>query len=389
MTDDIIESIIKTKEIFPFKTKGILLAVSTPPKELERKRFELEFKNDGIEGILDGGHNTLAIALHILNEATGNDKAIRKIKRWTDLKANWSSYKDKVADIRQSLDFMVPIEVLVPAEDSEEVIEQFRQSVLDICAARNNNVQLVVDTKANGAGHYDVIKNIIDPKLRDEIIWKTNTQGRIPVRDLVALSWIGLSQIDLPEGVSAVTPVQMYSSKTKCMQNFVKLMEHEDISNQAAGKYELKSPAIGSVLNLLKDLPRLYDQVYAQLPDAYNQAGGKFGRITAVKSNQKKKPKTPFYEREVEYSVPEGFVTPLVYALCALVEVKGGQAKWKVAPDQFLKKHLPQVVQQYKTILEAFNFDPQKVGKNNGSYTMAKQQFEHCLLVSAHQASLV
>ena len=75
VTEDIIESIKKTRDIFPFKTKGILLAVSTPPKDLERKRYELEFKDHEIEGILDGGHNTLAIAIHILNLATDDDRA--------------------------------------------------------------------------------------------------------------------------------------------------------------------------------------------------------------------------------------------------------------------------------------------------------------------------
>lgn len=167
------------------------------------------------------------------------------------------------------------------------------------------------------------------------------------------------------------------------MKNFVRLMEHDAISdqNQATGKYELKSSTIRSALSLLKDLPRLYDLVYELLPNAYNQSGGNFGRITAVKNAQKKKNKTPFYEREVEYTVPDGFVTPLVYALTALTKVKDdGKVEWKTDPDQFLKKHLPQVVQQYKTFLEMSAFDPQKVGKNKGSYTLAKDQFEYRLL---------
>ena len=36
VTEDIIESIKKTRDIVPFKTKGILLAVSTPPKDLDQ-----------------------------------------------------------------------------------------------------------------------------------------------------------------------------------------------------------------------------------------------------------------------------------------------------------------------------------------------------------------
>jgi hypothetical protein len=402
VTEDIIESIKKTRDIFPFKTKGILLAVSTPPKDLERKRYELEFKDHEIEGILDGGHNTLAIAIHILNLATDEDRAVRKIKRWSDLKETWSQFKDKIADIREQLDFLVPVEILVPANDSEEVLQKFRNAILDICAARNNNVQLVVDTKANQAGHYDCIKNSLDTALKSQVIWKTNEPGRIPARDIVALSWIPLSLLDLPAGITKITPVHLYSSKAKCMEAFVELMEHPDISNPALGRYELKSSKVASALTLLKDIPKLYDLIYTKLPDAYNDAEGKFGRIGAVKMYDPKKykedpkggylknrPLTPFYAKEVDYQCPEGFITPLVYALSALIEEKDGKLGWKVDPYQFVENNLKTVVKQYKDMIKMADWDPQKVGKNNGVYSIAKQQFEHCLLTQAHQTALI
>lgn len=399
VTDDIIDSIKKTKDIFPFKTKGILLAVSTPPKELERKRYELEFKDYEIEGVLDGGHNTLAIAIHILNVATDDDKAIRRIKRWTDLKGIWSQYKDKVADIREQLDFLVPIEILVPADDTEEAQESFRCAILEICAARNNNVQLLTDTKANQAGHYDTIKEILDPAIAEDVIWKTNEIGRIPVRDIVTLSWIPLSLLDLPDGAKRIAPYQLYSSKGQCMQAFVNLMEHPDVSELNGGNYTLKNQSIASAFELLKDLPRLYDEIYSQFPAAYNSADGKFGRISSVKcyaparyaedpkKNLRKRPTTVFYDTEIDYQYPDGFIMPLVYALSALMVEENGKLKWKVDPSDFIKKNLPSIVQNYKGVLDLSQWDPQKVGKNSVSYTMAKQQFEHCLLVQGSKAA--
>lgn len=80
------------------------------------------------------------IAIHILNVATDEDRAIRRIKRWSDLKEFWSQYKDRIADVREQLDFLVPVEILVPADNSEETQQQFKRAILDICAARNNNV---------------------------------------------------------------------------------------------------------------------------------------------------------------------------------------------------------------------------------------------------------
>ncbi len=68
VTDGIQESIERDAEVFPFKTKGILLA-SSQYEKLQRNRVRITPDNPNIEGILDGGHNTLAIGLYILKKA--------------------------------------------------------------------------------------------------------------------------------------------------------------------------------------------------------------------------------------------------------------------------------------------------------------------------------
>ena len=62
VTADIQESIQNTPETLPFKTKGVLLATSDYER-LERKRFLLNFDHGEVNGVLDGGHNTLAIGM--------------------------------------------------------------------------------------------------------------------------------------------------------------------------------------------------------------------------------------------------------------------------------------------------------------------------------------
>ena len=92
ITSDIIDSIERTPELFPFKTKGILVA-SANCRELERRRFQMTFENPQVEGVLDGGHNTLAIGTQILAVAYGDPKAVKKIKSWPDFKAAWEAGK--------------------------------------------------------------------------------------------------------------------------------------------------------------------------------------------------------------------------------------------------------------------------------------------------------
>ena len=123
VTLDIIESITQTPETFPIKTKGVLVSASNY-ESLQRNRYELRFENTKIEGILDGGHNMLAMGTYVLAKALGDDRLIRKIKRWPDLKSAWIDNRDAIETFRKSsaeesdgtkavLDFLVPIEILV------------------------------------------------------------------------------------------------------------------------------------------------------------------------------------------------------------------------------------------------------------------------------------
>ena len=76
VTNAIQDSIENDPKLFPMKTKGILLA-SSNYENLERNRIKLIPQDLRIEGILDGGHNTLAIGLYILKKAMSfKDKSL-------------------------------------------------------------------------------------------------------------------------------------------------------------------------------------------------------------------------------------------------------------------------------------------------------------------------
>lgn len=395
VTDDIIESIEQTPELFPFKTKGILLAASecTP---LDRSRYRLVFANPASEGILDGGHNTLAIGLHILKLALvmagGNDKPLRKVRRWADFKPAWlesrphlealkiATRSDAQSGKRGQLDFLVPVETLVPAHPDRR--DDFAQSLLEISAARNNNVQLTVETRSGKKGHYEHLKGALPPELARRVEWRTNDGGTIKVRDLLALAWIPLSLARLPSNISIPAPQTIYSSKGECAKAFDVLMDHSEVSTQGDidGLYELHCTSVGSALGLAGELPDLFDMIYEDFPNAYNNNGeGRFGRLTVVKQKGKDKGHflTPYYMRPMSYNYPEGFIVPLVYALRALMTVDtNGQVKWKTDPKRFVKQSLPSIVSKYRALLHAYQYDPQKVGKANGCYTAALDWFE-------------
>lgn len=384
VTEDIIESIQDSAEIFPFKTKGVLIGASEYER-LERNRFHLRFVEPSVEGILDGGHNMLAIGMEILSRVLNNSREVNKIKVWDDLKSAWREHRDEIAAIKEELDFLIPLEIIVPSNlRDEDIVDQFRTSLLEICSARNNNVELTLETKANKRGYYEELRKLLPASIAQKIEWKTNDGGVIKVRDLIALAWIPLSVIELPEPI-IIPPQNIYRNKGECTKLFDRLMDNTEVSKKTGGQYthELHNTAVYSALVVAGKLPELYDRIYRDFPEAYNRCGGSFGKINVVKlaKEMRSKPTTHFGGEEVRYSYPDGLIMPLVYGLKALMQRnEKNHVRWREDPVSFLSDHLDAIVRKYRVILEAFRFDPQKVGKKEGSYDLVLDAFETELL---------
>lgn len=395
VTEDILDSIAVTPDIFVFKTKGILVGANYYEK-LQRNRYRLVFENTKIEGILDGGHNTLALGIHILMRAAGED-AVRKVRRWPDFKQAWDENRDLVEQLKlikpgeagydeSNLDFLVPVEILVPSDvEDPEIVASFSDSLLSICSARNNNVQLTLETKAAKKGFYEVLKAALPEAIAARVEWKTNDGGEVKARDLIAMAWIPLSRLEISD-LPNIPPQNIYRNKGECARLFDELMSRPDVSKATAGEYtrEIHNPQVISAIELAAELPALYDKIYKDFPFAYNKAGGKFGNISVVKlaeSMKSTKPKTHFTQQPVDYRYPDGLIMPIVYGLRAMMALDDeGKLCWTQDPYQFLDDHLPAIVRKYRVILDAFKFDPQKIGKNEGSYDLVTDAFETQLM---------
>lgn len=402
VTDAISDSLKQTPELFPFKSKGILLGTSTF-EALQRNRFELRFDDPASEGVLDGGHNMLAIGLFMLSEVVGEEE-LERATLWEDMKDLWEENRKELETVRERFDFLVPVELLVPSDpDDEHSVQQFEMSVLDICAARNNNAQLTQETKSNKLGFYDEIRERLDPSIASRVEWKSNewdsSEARpIKVRDLLALGWIPLNLANetrlLPLDIS-VTPQNIYRNKGECSKLFDKLMLHPKVSVPREGPvHELCNDTVSSCFDILADLPKLYDKIYAEFPDAYNSNGYRFGSNPIVKIYDPAKraaakdksayvasqPHTAFTNLQVSYRYPDGLIMPLVYGLKGLMETDGDRVVWATDPEAFLDAYLPVIAGAYRLVLDMARFDPQKLAKNQASHEFAVGEFEKALL---------
>ena len=408
VVEDILTTLDSTPELFRYKSKGILLGTSSY-EALQRNRYRLEFNDPNIEGILDGGHNMLAIGLHILQPHM-EEKDWKRIKSWDDMKSAWDDHRDLIEDSKDEYDFYVPVELLIPSGDTTEGVDAFLMPLLEVCEARNNNAQLPIEAKSNKQGFYDAIKDVMSKDFANRVEWKPNSweddaeKRPIKVRDLVALAWIPLNSLSeegaLPLDIS-VSAQNTYRNKGECSKKFEELMSHDDVTDQKQGATrELKHAGVRSAFEILADLPRLYDQIYADFPKAYNGNGKRrFAsnpivkiydperRKSAKKSGKAVKgyvttePKTPFFREGVKDNYPEGLIVPLIYGLKGLMKVENGKVVWAVDdPFAFVDLNLERIADSYQLVMNMARWDPQKISKDANSYEFAVREFRNALL---------
>lgn len=399
VTEDIEDSLEQEPEIFHFLTKGVLIGARRV-EPLERGRYRVTFEDAQLEGILDGGHNSFALGRFIIRRTFENHKELlRGVKRWDDLKEVWKDNLEAIEAGKKDLpDIRIPVEIVYPGE-GEDAEEHFQEKILRINAARNNNAQLTEETKANKKGLYEEIKRNVDPAIADDIVWKANEEGRIKARDLIALALVPMTKLpdDLPTKQVAGAPSMIFSQKGQCVSLFNDLLENKDVVEPVHGEIvEIRHKGVKSALRLMQDLPRLYDLVYELLPLAYNKTSQRFGGIKSVRiwngeekyqearanrsSKYLAKPaRTKFYQREVDYDYGDGFVYPVLYGLTALMAYEDGEVRWRTEPDAFLRANLERAMQSYWTIIQGQSYDPAKVGKASGSYSLMTTLFESAL----------
>lgn len=405
VTDAIQETIENYPALFPFMTKGVLLG-SSNYERLERGRIKVCPENTQIEGILDGGHNMLAIGLYILEKALEyHDESIsRSTKTWDDFKRIWNERRNMVEAYLSSiqkgeetdeLDFFVPVELVVPRDLNDTAcIYAFKNHLLEICEARNNNAELQLSAKANQKGYFDDLRELLENhniNIANRVEWKTNDGGDVKAQDIIALAWIPLNLINPVRDesnheriIEKVAPNKLYSGKGACMKQFERLMSSPDVTVESDENYkrELINDEVKSAFEIAVGLPELYDYIYELFPKLYNAAGGRYNSITAAKKiNEKRKSKTaPFCGKKVEYIIPDGFIIPLVYGLQALMtkrEIDGKEIiVWTQAPMPFLHNNLDKIVANYMEIFSVCDYDPQKIGKASVSYNQALSAFK-------------
>ena len=245
ITKAIHETLETNPELLFYKSKGLLVATESC-KILERNRIEVSFDDDEHEGIMDGGHNSFAIAIYLIDKLFE-----RKIKTWNDCKDFWNENYDEILqrfhDRETEFKFSIPIEIITPNEEAG-ALEEYFDNISEICSARNNNVQLSETAKGNQVGYYDYLKELLEPNF--DVIWKAGENGKIKSEDVISVAAIPLaflkSKGKLPGEIKHLNKISLYSQKSKCVDFYNSVIDNPEVSESKSGRHILTNEFVKS-----------------------------------------------------------------------------------------------------------------------------------------------
>ena len=384
ITSDIRETLDVSNNLFWLMSKGILIATENC-KILDRGRVSITTYGER-EGIMDGGHNALAIAQFLILNLFPENKMF---KTWADCKSFWLNNENEIikrfneAGGNDAFRFSIPVEIIFPG-DEDGALDEYYDTISQICTARNTNVQLKQATQDNQVGIYDILKENLSCSNR--VIWKSGQSGDIKVEDVVSLAVIPLMFLQengrLPNDKSIKTfnPISIYSQKSKCVDFYGDVLKHSLISTKLEDKYVLNDSLVRSALLMVDDIVKAYDKMYLTFPDIYNKNAGKFGRINAVEQKEKKTVFAPFYttSQKIDYKYSPAYFLPLFCGIRKLmyIDESSNTLKWKKNPASNSFDFQDLKCNKYIEMVKFLDYNPLKVGKASMMYLEGLDVFE-------------
>jgi len=240
-----------------------------------------------------------------------------------------------------------------------EIITGFdRETISDVVEARNTSNQVRDESLANLRQEFEPLKEVLQShKYFDLIAWSeyeelaTGKAKPIDVRDIISY----LITFDTGAFNSTTQPLIAYKDKRACLHHF---QQHPQ--------------RLRKLYPLLPDILLLWDEIHASWQSWYGEGreeeagiSGRFLKLTAV---TKASESLYFKGTHVKYRMPEAYKYPILSALRAAVQVKGGTARWSTDPFQLLQETGPQLANIVGNVVRTTH-NPNKVGKDVGTWS--------------------
>jgi len=310
-----------TERDFYLLNRGLLLSAKEISFNNEINEVTVLFEDSSVHGDVDGGHT-------------------------------YEIIKKNRASLERGEQF-VKIEVLTGVEDMFE----------QLASARNTSVQVPDASIAELENRFELIKDAFrNERFYSDICYKQNDVQRIDVSDI--LSILNLFNIEkYPTDKLSPLPIISYSGKKSCVDSYINESKNHEDDQTKNPYYKMKK--------IMPDIAKLYDELELKMPSFYKgDSSGvkKYGAITGVAMVKpgKEKYKSKFYEHEMDYSTPNGFIYPILGAFRALVVEKDGFYDWVQNPFEVLDALGKELVASTIQLSRDLGNNPNATGKNNG-----------------------
>ena len=259
----------------------VLLEAPRYLSELEdgKKRYKIQFNRSPEyfkkNGIIDGGHNTLALSLYILEVFS---KESKKETYWSNIRNILEDHKDIILSEIKTKDecknIHIPVEFIYPTQDSEKDLKVYLQSLHEITRARNTNSQLKATALDNYEHIYDGLKKGLDSKIVENVRWRENAPQRIDLTEIFSILGIVLANQKISDDINNVVELRdksksninlLWKQKKKTTKIITDLLKNEDVCTMINGEYTITHPLIQSAMLLTNDLfllSRLYRRIF-------------------------------------------------------------------------------------------------------------------------------
>lgn len=314
---------------FYLLNRGILLSTKDVTFNNYNNEITLVFEDFDVHGCVDGGH----------------------------------TYKI-IKSIRNSMEYdtqFVKIEILTGVE---EIFQR-------LAAARNTSVQVQDKSIAELEDRFEIIKQTIyHESFSSRVYFKENDEGDIDVSDILAI--LNLFNIDRYPGIDSF-PTNSYSRKKQCIDLYIDY--HKKFDNSPQNPYVKMKP-------IMNDFFKLYDKLEVNIGKYYRaqNPGGKYGSVKGVSSKKDKPFTSKFYENEMEYNSPTGFLYTILGAFRALLEEKNGEYRWIKDPFEIMDEIGKDLVNTTVDRSRTLGNNPQSTGKDTGNWQTLYMRVKFCLI---------
>lgn len=316
---------------FLLKNRGITIMCETVSFDEKTQTVTLKMSNPSIHGLLDGGHT-----FEVIKERNGNMPSGGE-------------------------DAFVTVEIISGVSDLERAVS--------IVEARNTSTQVKDQSIQELLNKYADIKNVLDGQpyakriaYKEHELLEDGSKKDIDIREILSY----LLCFDINSFDSSTHPVIAYSSKTAVVEHF---------KNNGHTMSELSV--------LLPKILELRDTVYHELPDAYNEARGKFGALTGVtevSGRKRMRPEElPFIAQESNYRIPSGFIYPVLAGFRNAIERNTKGYDWKVDPVELFRELKVELAKTIADQAKEFR-NPNKLGKDKGTWDLCYLKVDNALL---------